>query len=136
MIRSSALLIAVAMALLAAGVFASSLELVYISIGISILAAIVLAAGVLLRRGEIFGTAGTARQGTAADWPAADGAGVPAGGRPKTGLGDWADRGHMDSRRPRQPSRKPDLAGSVVLPGQPGTKRLAWSKAARSRTAR
>ena len=39
MIRSSALLIAVAMGLLVAGVFASSLELVYVSIGVSILAA-------------------------------------------------------------------------------------------------
>ena len=57
MIRSSALLIAAALALLAAGVFASSLELVYVSIGVSILAAVLLSAGVILRRGEIFGAA-------------------------------------------------------------------------------
>src|SRR5690242_16038404 len=88
------------MALLAAGVFASSLELVYVSIGISILAAIVLSAGVLLRRGEIFGAAGAARQGAASDWPTADGAGVPAlaGGQAKAERGDWPDHGQADSR--------------------------------------
>ena len=78
MIRSSALLVVAAIALLAAGVFASSLELVYVSIGVSILAAVLLSAGVILRRREIFGTAEAARLGMPASRPAADIAAVPA----------------------------------------------------------
>ena len=58
MIRFSALFTAVAMALLVAGVAASSLALIYVSIAVSILAAITLGAGVLLRRRELFGGAG------------------------------------------------------------------------------
>ena len=50
MIRSSALLTAVAMAILVAGVSAANLGLIYLSIAVSILAAVTLAVGVLLRR--------------------------------------------------------------------------------------
>ena len=60
MIRSSAILIAAAIVVLVSGVIASSLPLVYASIAVSVLSAVLLAAGVLLRRGEIFGEAGTA----------------------------------------------------------------------------
>src|SRR6516164_4851177 len=62
------------MAMLVAGVFSASLGLIYASIAVSILAAITLGAGVLLRRRELFGEA------TAGDigpkWAAADGAGT------------------------------------------------------------
>ncbi|HUY51826.1 MAG TPA: hypothetical protein VMV92_40025 [Streptosporangiaceae bacterium] len=55
MIRVSALLVALAIALLAAGVAASSLLLVYVSIGVCALAALLLAVGVLRHWPEIFG---------------------------------------------------------------------------------
>ena len=58
MIRFSAILVAGAIAVLAAGVLATSLALVYLSIGVSILASVLLAVGVILRRREIFGEAG------------------------------------------------------------------------------
>jgi hypothetical protein len=92
-IRSSALLIAVALALLAAGVFASSLELVYVSIAVSILAAVLLSAGVILRRGEIFGTApGTERPGAVTSRPTADVTAVPAMADGRNGAAARGDR--------------------------------------------
>ncbi len=60
MIRFSAILVAGAMAVLVAGVLATSLALVYLSIGVSVLASVLLAIGVILRRREIFGEAGAA----------------------------------------------------------------------------
>ena len=74
MIRSSALLTVAAMAMLVTGVFSASLGLIYASIAVSILAAITLGAGVLLRRRELFGAAadGEVRPG----WAAADIAGT------------------------------------------------------------
>src|SRR5690348_5582327 len=77
-IRSSALLTVAAMAMLVAGVFSASLGLIYASIAVSILAALTLGVGVLLRRRELFG------QATAEDalpsWATADVAGArPAG---------------------------------------------------------
>ena len=72
MIRFSAILVAGAIAVLVAGVLATSLALVYLSIGVSVLAAVLLAIGVILRRGEIFGEAGaTAATGQPA-WPVAN----------------------------------------------------------------
>jgi hypothetical protein len=81
-IRFSAILVAAAIAVLVTGVLASSVALVYASIGASVLAAVLLAAGVWLRRGEIFG-AGSARAVRQPAWPAPEGAGTPAmvGGR-------------------------------------------------------
>ena len=55
MIRFSALLVALAIGLLAAGVAASSLPLVYVSIAVCAVAALLLAAGVLRHWPEIFG---------------------------------------------------------------------------------
>ena len=55
MIRFSALLVALAIGLLAAGVAASSLPLVYVSIAVCAVAALLLAAGVLRHWSEIFG---------------------------------------------------------------------------------
>ena len=50
MIRSGTALVAVAIAVLVTGVIAGSLLVVYASIGVSILAAVLLATGVLLHR--------------------------------------------------------------------------------------
>ena len=58
MIRFSALLVAVAIALLVSGVIASSLPLVYVSIGGCAIAALLLAVGVYRHRQEIFGAQG------------------------------------------------------------------------------
>src|SRR5262249_21285676 len=69
------------MAMLVAGVLSASLGLIYASIAVSILAAITLGVGVLLRRRELFGeaTAGGIRPSLAA----ADAAGArSAGSRP------------------------------------------------------
>ena len=74
MIRFSALLVALAIGLLVAGVVASSLLLVYVSIAVCAVAALLLAAGVLWHWSEIFG-GGEARSAS----PAASGpAGAPA----------------------------------------------------------
>src|SRR5690242_14800287 len=73
MIRFSALLVALAIGLLVAGVVASSLLLVYVSIAVCAVAALLLAAGVLWHWSEIFGS-GEARPAS----PAASGpAGAP-----------------------------------------------------------
>ncbi|HEY3735271.1 MAG TPA: hypothetical protein VGL63_15280, partial [Streptosporangiaceae bacterium] len=56
MIRFSALLVALAIGLLVAGVAASSLPLVYVSIAVCAAAALLLAAGVVRHWSEIFGT--------------------------------------------------------------------------------
>ena len=78
MIRSSALLTVAAMAMLVAGVFSASLGLIYASIAVSILAALTLGVGVLLRRRELFGeaAAGDIRPG----WAAAEVAGARSAG--------------------------------------------------------
>jgi len=70
LIRSSALLTAVAMVVLVAGVAAANLALIYLSIAVSILAAITLAVGVLLRRRELFGETGAAPQRDQPGWAA------------------------------------------------------------------
>jgi hypothetical protein len=128
-IRSGALLITAALALLVAGVVASSLELVYVSIGISILAAIALTTGVVLRRGELFGRAWPERQGGPADWPAADVTGVPplVGGRKRTadggrGTGDLASvpQPATAAASEARPGRRRDSGGSGPAKGGPG----------------
>ena len=55
MIKASALLAAVAIGLLVAGVLASSLLMVYVSIGVCAVAALILAVGILTHWSEIFG---------------------------------------------------------------------------------
>ncbi len=55
MIKASALLAAVAIGLLVAGVLASSLLMVYVSIGVCAVAALILAAGIVTHWSEIFG---------------------------------------------------------------------------------
>ncbi|MFI5066314.1 MAG: hypothetical protein ACHP9Z_20375, partial [Streptosporangiales bacterium] len=58
MIKFSALLVALAIGLLAAGVAASSLLLVYVAIGVCLVSAVLLAVGVVRHWAEIFGTEG------------------------------------------------------------------------------
>ncbi|MFZ0753808.1 MAG: hypothetical protein WAN00_08575, partial [Trebonia sp.] len=55
MIRFSAALVAVAVGVLVAGVVTSKLLFVYVAIGVSAAALVVLAIGVVLRRAELFG---------------------------------------------------------------------------------
>src|SRR5690348_3955003 len=77
-IRSSALLTVAAMAMLVAGVFSASLGLIYASIAVSILAALTLGVGVLLRRRELFGEAAVGD--TRPSWAAADADGARSAG--------------------------------------------------------
>ena len=83
MIRLSAIFVAGAILVLVAGVLAASLLLVYVSIGVSLLASVLLAAGVIVRRREIFGDAGAVSDSQPPTWSAgpADGAAAMAGGR-------------------------------------------------------
>ena len=67
MIKASALLVVLAIALLVAGVVASSLLMVYVSIGVCAAAALLLAAGVLAHWSEIFGRR-EARPATQGAW--------------------------------------------------------------------
>ncbi|HYV79106.1 MAG TPA: hypothetical protein VE979_13330, partial [Streptosporangiaceae bacterium] len=69
MIRFSAILVAGALAVLVAGVLATSLALVYLSIGVSVLALALLAIGLILQRREIFGETGAAAVGGQPAWP-------------------------------------------------------------------
>ncbi|HEY3034861.1 MAG TPA: hypothetical protein VGJ54_09400, partial [Streptosporangiaceae bacterium] len=78
MIRFSAILVAGAIVVLVTGVLATSLTLVYLSIGVSVLATVLLAVGVALRRREIFGEADAPSVGHQPGWSAASGAGAPA----------------------------------------------------------
>ncbi|MGH3069464.1 MAG: hypothetical protein ACRDMI_12875, partial [Streptosporangiaceae bacterium] len=68
MIKASALLVALAIGLLVAGVAASSLLMVYVSIGVCAIAALLLAVGVLSHWSEIFGRRGARPASTQAAW--------------------------------------------------------------------
>ena len=158
MIRSSALLTAVAMAILIAGVAAANLGLIYLSIAVSILAAATLAVGVLLRRRELFGEAAaspkSAQPGPAAaetakarpvpvrsasgDQITADHSGRSGGGR-----GDRDQQGDL-AAQPRKagsgtaadtdPARWP---ASIAAKGAPATARSGGARpAGRGRAAR
>ena len=70
MIKSSALLVALAIGLLVVGVLASSLLMVYISIGVCAVAALILAAGVLSHWSEIFGRAESRAASMQGSWSA------------------------------------------------------------------
>ncbi len=59
--------VVVAIGLLVGGIFTSSLLLVYLAIGVSALAAVLLTIGVVVWRDEIFGDAGSARAARQAD---------------------------------------------------------------------
>jgi hypothetical protein len=69
-IKTSALLVVVAIGLLVAGVLASSLLMVYVSIGVCAVAALLLAAGVLSHWSEIFGLREPRPSGVPQSWSA------------------------------------------------------------------
>ena len=71
MIRFSALLVAVALGLLVAGVVTSKLMLVYVAIGVSGIALLALGAGALIKRNELFGKQAPAEPELARPEPAA-----------------------------------------------------------------
>jgi hypothetical protein len=70
-IRFSALLVAVAVGVLVAGVVTSKLTLVYVAIGVSGVALLALAVGALVKRKELFGPSATAEPQLARPEPAA-----------------------------------------------------------------
>ena len=93
MIKASALLAAVAIGLLAAGVIASSLLLVYVSIGVCAVAALILAVGILTHWSEIFGR-GDARPASVQEAVSAPqaGASLPVlASAVSTAAGGWED---------------------------------------------
>ncbi len=93
MIKASALLAAVAIGLLVAGVIASSLLMVYLSIGVCAVAALILAAGILAHWSEIFGR-GDARPASAQEAGSAPQAGVSLpvlASAASTAAGGWED---------------------------------------------
>ena len=142
MIRFSAALVVVAIGVLIGGVATSSLLLVYVAIGISALALVVLAVGVALKREELFGdearsaTSGTperagqsaglpeARQ-EAPSQPASAEAPVASGVSGYVSMfskGDAAARGDVAAPMARGTDRQADTSR---FPGQPG----AWPPA-------
>jgi len=117
LIRSSALLTAVAMAILIAGVAAANLALIYLSIAVSILGAVTLAVGVLLRRRELFAETGAAPQRDQPGWTAAETA-RPVPVRPPADDRVAADGGarredtRHDGQQPGGPAARSRKAGS------------------------
>ena len=108
MIRFSALLVALAIGLLVAGVATSSLLMVYVSIAVCAVAALLLAAGVLWHWSEIFGggeaqpassaASGSAQVPAAAPVPASP---VPAGAASaSTGAGSTDTASPAGSTKP------------------------------------
>lgn len=126
MIRSSALLTVAAMALLVAGVTSASLRIIYLSIAVSILAAVTLGAGVVLRRRELFGhpeAAAAQPDGTAAMRPA-DAGRVPGG--------QSAASGGTDDDRPGRAQQDGDLAERISKAATgAGSGRWPWAIAAK-----
>jgi hypothetical protein len=100
-IRFSAALVAVAIAVLIGGIAASELSLVYIAIVVSAVALVALATGVVLKREELFGEA----QGLA-----------PAGAGASPVQSVRAGESY-DQHRPATPVSPPPLQGVVVGPG-------------------
>jgi hypothetical protein len=101
-IRFSAALVAVAIGVLVGGIAASELSLVYIAIVVSAVALVALAAGVVLKREELFGEG----QGLLA----------PAGAGASPVLPVQAGES-QDHNRPGVPVTPPPLQGVVVGPG-------------------
>lgn len=135
MIRSSALLTAVAMAILVAGVSAANLALIYLSIAVSILAAATLAVGVLLRRRELFGETGAVPQRDGPGWAAAETA-RPVPARPAADDRVTADRGARREDTRRDGDQPGDLAARLRKAGSgaaagPGSARWPASIAAK-----
>ncbi len=132
MIKFSALLVALAIGLLAAGVAASSLLLVYVAIGVCLVSAVLLAVGVIRHWAEIFGSesrvpaAGTvpgtallrAATGTAGDAPAEVATGDMVPGMAETGA---AAAGAAAPGGAGQPEPAPAMAtAQAAAGGRPG----------------
>ena len=105
MIRFSAFLVAGAILVLVVGVLTTSLVLVYVSIGVSVLASVLLAAGVLARWREIFGEAGAAPDSRPPTWAADSGVGAATmvGGRASDSPAERAARRGRGRFRQWQP---------------------------------
>jgi hypothetical protein len=114
------------MAMLVAGASSASLGLVYASIAVSILAVVILGAGVLLRRRELFGAA---RGDGAAGWAAAGPAGTPAAHAPGAPAGGDQAKAGRDARgdaaarlwgepAPGEPRSRDRGAGEPAAPGR------------------
>jgi hypothetical protein len=107
------------MAVLVAGVAAANLALIYASIAVSILAAVTLAAGVLLRRRELFGETRAAPRRDQLGW-AAPGAARPVPVRPAADDRVTADGGarredtRRDGEQPDDLAARPRKAGPGV----------------------
>jgi hypothetical protein len=116
LIRSSALLTAVAMAVLVAGVSAANLALIYVSIAVSIIAAVTLAVGVVLRRRELFGETGAAPQLDQPGWAAPKTA-RPVPARPMADDRVPADHGARREDTRRDGEQPGDLAARLRKAG-------------------
>ena len=90
------------MVMLVAGVFAANLSVIYLSIAVSIIAAVTLAAGVLLRRRELFGEAGAAPRRAQPGWSGAE----PAKARPVLARPAADDRVTAGRGAPREDDRR------------------------------
>src|SRR5262245_53144880 len=90
------------MAMLVAGVFAANLSVIYISIAVSIIAAVTLAAGVLLRRRELFGEPGAAPRRAQPGWAGAE----PVKARPVLARPAADDRVTAGRGAPREDDRR------------------------------
>ena len=137
MIRFSAVLVAGAIAVLVAGVLATSLALVYLSIGVSVLASVLLAIGVILRRREIFGEADAAAATGQPAWPVTPAAGSPVmiGGRariPEPGARPAKADVRPAEARSAEAEVQPAGAGSGngssgPLPGRDAVAEIRWA---------
>jgi hypothetical protein len=112
MIRFSALLVALAIGLLVAGVAASSLPLVYVSIAVCAVAALLLAAGVLRHWSEIFGSR-TKRVAS----PFAASGGVPS---PATAGRVTVGRTAVGRAAVGRAANRPAAPGHAATPGRAG----------------
>ena len=122
MIKTSALLVVLAIGLLVAGVLASSLLMVYVSIGVCAVAALLLAAGVLSHWSEIFGRREPRPSGVQSSWSepqvqvsAPVLAGAQVAGAQVTGTGVREPR----PRRPRLPVPRLPVPRPGPRPGAP-----------------
>src|SRR6516165_4874747 len=106
------------MAMLVAGVSAANLGLIYLSIAVSIVAAVTLAVGVLLRRRELFGEAGAATRSAQLGWPAAEtGRARPVPVQAAAGDRVPADRGSRRKDDRRDGEQQGDVAARLRKAG-------------------
>ncbi len=134
MIKASALLAALAIGLLVAGVLASSLLMVYVSIGVCAVAALILAVGILTHWSEIFGGGESRPASVPESWSApqvqvstpalasAQASGTQVTGSPATGTA-----GRVDRRPPHEDAGDRSLAPPVDVGRAPAEVPVAGS---------